>query len=188
MTFIREAYSLFKQTGRLIELENTLYQAYYRISFEGASGLTKYGADFKNFILRDIDILNIRNLIRFVKEGLAPEEIEKLLIIQGQKLNRKKLHALSKKDSLDSLYAALAKTHYGRNIKFEGDIISIELALQKYHMKKAFCSTLRNPLSVGSLLSYMIRKLVEIKNLRSIVKAKHLRIDAGYVEKNLLVM
>jgi len=185
---IKEEYEAYRQSNKLIELENRLDHIFYTKAMEGAKSLSDHGDAFKKFLLRDIDVLNIRNLLRFKQEGVPIDEIEKLLIIEGLRLNRNKLHSLAKKDTVESLLTALSKTYYAKYVDFEGDIVAIELQLKKFHLKQAFVTSRRNPLSISTILGYMIRKLIEIKNLRSLIKSKHLGIDADYVEKNLLVI
>jgi len=185
---VKDAYDRYQSSSRLIELENELDKLYYRKSMEGAVKLSGFSSAFRRFLLRDIDVLNIRNLMRFKAEELKPEEIEDLLVYEGLRLNKKSLRALAGKESLEALYAQLRKTYYSKHVKFEGDIVAVELGLMKYHMKRAFISQSKGLLSIGTILSYLMRKFIEIRNIRSLVKSKHLRIDASYVESNLLVI
>jgi vacuolar-type H+-ATPase subunit C/Vma6 len=148
--------------------------------------LPEHGRDFKEFLLQDIDIVNIRNLIRFRKENIDKQAMMDLMLIEGLRLEKKHLEALTSSDSLEQLLSKLKKTYYGKHIAFEGDTTIIDLQLRNFQYKRAFMGNIK-PLSVETILSFMIRKLIEIRNIRSLVKAKHLRIDEAYVEKNLLV-
>ncbi|MGM5482364.1 MAG: ATP synthase A1 subunit C [Nanobdellota archaeon] len=186
---IKEAYEDFKKTNKLIELENKIDH----LSFEQSlcnSGEHEESSVFKNFLLKDIDITNIKNLIRFKKEKLNPAEIMKYMIIGGLKLDKKKLDELTKKDSVESLLEALSKTYYGKFINFieYNEYFDIELALQSYILKSASLKSHQNPLSIACVLNFMMSKMVEIKNLRSLVKSKHLGVDEEYLEKKLLII
>ena len=110
------------------------------------------------------------------------------MVVHGLRINKMDLKRLSGKDSIEALYNELKKTYYGKHVKFEGNITDVELQLKKYHMKNSALKNYKNPLSFVNILSYMMRKVVEVKNIRSLVKSKHLGIDADYVEKKLLVI
>lgn len=186
---IKEAYDEFKRTNKLIELENKIDHLSFEQSLCGIVNRGQMGV-FRNFLLRDIDIINIQNLIRFKKEGLEPKEIMKYMIIKGRRLNKKDLEELSRKDSMENLLEALNKTYYGKFINFieYGKYIDVELALQNFNLKNASLRSHQNPLSIATILSFMISKIIEVRNLRSIVKSKHLGVEEDFVEKKLLIV
>jgi len=119
---------------------------------------------------------------------MKPDEIFRYMIIEGLRLDKKKLQKLSNVESNDQLLSALSKTYYGKFVKFEGDIADVELQLKKHSLKSAYYGRQRNPMSISSILSYMIKKIIEIGNIRSLAKSKHLGIEADYIEKNILVI
>ena len=55
-------------------------------------------------------------------------------------------------------------------------------------IKKSFLAWHKYPLSGLAILSYMLAKRVEAKNIKTIVKAKHLGIDNEFIEKKLVVL
>ena len=112
------------------------------------------------------------------------------MILQGELLKRKTLEKLAKTESLGALLRELKKTYYGKYINFDENmpLTDIELSLQNYNLKNAALKSHQNPMSISSVLSFMISKIIEVKNLRSIVKSKHLGIEEDYVEKNLLIV
>lgn len=184
---IKEVYEDFKRTNRLIELENKID----KLSFEQSlCELPDKNDVFRNFLLRDIDMVNIKNLIRFKKEGLNKEDIMKYMIISGKELDKRQLEKLAASNSVEGVLKELSKTYYGKYINFTdyGEYFDIELALQRFNLKNATLRSHQNPLSIATVLSFMVSKLVEVRNLRSIVKSKHLGIDEDYVEKKLLIV
>ncbi len=187
---IEEAYDDFKKTSNLIELENTLDKLSFRKAVEGASICPKRGEIFKRFLLRDIDIINIRNMLRFKKENMEPSKIMEYMIDSGFKIDKITLESLSKEENVESLLKELNKTYYGRFIKFSEyeDLYDIEIALQNMNLKSSILKTHQNPLTIAAVLNFMLSKMIEIRNLRSIVKSKYLEIDEEYVEKKLLVV
>jgi V/A-type H+/Na+-transporting ATPase subunit C len=185
---IQEAYDDYKEGKNLIKLENSLDKIFYQNAIDGCKKIDNHGATFKEFLLREIDTVNIINLLRFKKEKIDQKDVYKHLIVHGLRINKMDLKRLSAKDSIEALYNELKKTYYGKHVKFEGDITEVELQLKKYHMKNSALKNYKNPLSFVNILSFMMRKVVEVKNIRSLVKSKHLGIDADYVEKKLLVI
>lgn len=188
---IMESYENFKETSNLIELENTLDKINFKKAVEGASSCPKKGMVFKRFLLRDIDNINVKNLIRFKKEGMEPSEILNYMIESGFKLDKATLEKLSEKESVDLLLEELDKTFYGKFISFidhKDDLYGIEVALQNMNLKSSILKTHQIPLTIAAVLNFMLSKMIEIRNLRSIVKSKHLGIDEDYVEKKLLVI
>ncbi len=177
----------YRQNRRLVELENALDRAYYRKAVTGARNLGPYEAEFSDFLLSDIDIINIKNLVRYKKEGLPVHTIREHLIVEGLRLKRTLLYKLAAKESLQKLQAALGKTYYGKYVDFDTEPGQIELDLQKFHMKHSLLKSRQKPLSIGTILGYMLAKLLEVRNLRSLAKSKQLGLPMDYVEKNLLV-
>ena len=184
----REAYETYKSSTRMIELENYLDMAYYNKAIQGALSLKMHGRAFSDFLLEEIDVLNIKNLLRFKSEGLEPAQIVRHIIPGGLRLRETQLKKLAGAESEDSLRSSLARTYYGKVLDFKGKITDIELELKKYHLRSGYLKSHQNPLSIEGILSYMLSKELEISNLRTIVKAKHLDIDPGFVEKSLMVM
>lgn len=185
---MKDVYESFKSTNRLIDLENRLDHLSFEKEAEGSKMCPIYGETFRRFLLRDIDITNIKNLLRFKKEKLDPKTIMEYMIIEGSKLDKRMLEKLSKTDSTESLIEALKKTYYGKHIDFNAPAIEIELSLTNFNLKNAALKSHQNPMSISSVISFMISKMIEIKNIRSIVKSKHLGIDEEYIEKKLLIV
>lgn len=187
---MQEAYETFKNTRKLIELENKLDKLSFKKAVSGAEICPEQGQIFKRFLLRDIDIINIKNILRFKKEGMEPSTIMEYMIFSGLRLKKKDLEELAKKESVDDVLEELNKSYYSRFINFTEykDLYELEIALQNVNLKSSSLKANQNPLSIAAVLNFMITKTIEVRNLRSIVKSKHLGIDEDYVEKKLLVV
>ena len=66
-------------------------------------------------------------------------------------------------------------------------LTKVMLALQKYLAKEAEKFSHQSPLSILPILDYMIRKKVEVDNIRIIARGKESGLDADVI-KGLLVM
>ena len=187
---VSSAFDEFRKTNKLIELENELDKLYYKTALTDAKSLSVgSGKIYGSFLLREIDIVNIKNLLRLKKQRMDPGKIMQHMIIQGETLNKAKLMHMASADSFSSLIGMLKGTYYEKFIGFDEStsMVDLQLKADKYIMRNASLKVHQNPLSFMCILSYMMNKVVELKNIRMLVKAKHLGISEDYIEKNLLI-
>ncbi|MFO7710619.1 MAG: V-type ATPase subunit [Candidatus Woesearchaeota archaeon] len=184
---LAKAYDSFKENNSLVELENQMDKLFFMNSIEGANQLKDYGIRFQGFLLMHIDVMNMKNLMRFKREGMDSQQIMDYMIIQGQHLAKEHLLSLAKTKDVKDLVEKLQKTFYGRRMEFSTDVFDTEIGLDRLLNRQALLRSYRNPLSIETVLDYTMAKITEIRNLRSIIKAKYLGIDADYVEKKLLI-
>jgi vacuolar-type H+-ATPase subunit C/Vma6 len=152
--------------------------------------LDEYGLEFKVFLLQRIDLINIKNLLRYKREKMNPEKIINNMIFEGLYLKSATLKRLAFTESLSDLMKELKNSKYEKIVSFDDkeELSSIELRLQKHMMSRSLKRKYRHPMSIETVLNFMLMLIVEIKNLRMIIKSKHLGIDSDYVEKNLLII
>jgi V/A-type H+/Na+-transporting ATPase subunit C len=187
---VEQAYEEFKKTNNLLELENALDKYYYKDAVEGAQELDEYGLAFKVFLLQRIDIININNLLRYKREGIDPNQILNYMIFEGLYLKAPALKKLAHKESIAALIKELKHSKYEKFISFDEkeELSAIELRLQKHMMCRSMKRTYQHPMSIETILTFMLMLVIEIKNLRMIIKAKHFGIEPEYIEKNLLII
>lgn len=175
-------------TTEIAVIETMLYRAYYSESLALADALPQ-GNAFADFLKTEIDILNIKTLLRLIREQFPAEAIKKHLIYSGLKLGERKLNAIASAPNLDEAVKMLKKTAYGNLIiNTQESLIDAELALEKFLITESFLKSHKEMLTVISILSYMLAKEIEARNLRVIAKAKASGIDADYIETKLLAI
>jgi V/A-type H+-transporting ATPase subunit C len=186
---ISTAFEEFRKTNRLIELENEFDKYYYNNAIMESEHLSGTGSIYRDFILREIDLLNIKNLMRLKKEKIESKTIEKHLIFEGKKLDKQKLLKMASADSYNSLINMLKTTPYEKNIAFDESIslTDMQLKIEQYLMKSAVLKVHQNPISIACVINYMLSKIIELRNIRSIVKSKHFGISEDYIENKLLI-
>jgi V/A-type H+/Na+-transporting ATPase subunit C len=187
---IKPEIGAFNESGKLIEIENRLDKIYYNNCLTTAALIGKEGILFRKFLLMEIDIINIRNLLRMKKEELPKEDILRHILFSGHELDRRKLKILASADSVSSVIDILKKTDY-RDVlpsNVPDSLIDIELELDKMLIRKSFLFTHQYPMSVMSILSYMLSKAMEVKNLKTLAKAKQLGIDEKFIEEKLVAV
>ena len=194
LIYLEKAYKEFEEKKSLAALENALDQFYYSNVLEFTRRLPSEGKLFREFLEKEIEILNIINLIRLKREKLDKKEIQKYLFFRKEPGKNKKIIRLLDIDDLNVLMKVLEKEEYGEIIKkglggYEksGSLIELEIGLYKYLLKKSILLIHQHPLSINAILGYIFAKEIEVRNLRIIIKGKQLGLDEDFIEKQLVV-
>lgn len=183
----------FRKQNNLFEIENVLDHYYYASLLGFAKRISGQGERFKSFLLHEIDVLNLRVLLRLKREKIRPEEIEKYLFFSGATLSRETLRRLLKIEALDQLVDEIKKRGFCKKMddtkkekKEEKSLIDIETHLQHYLLEKANLLMHQHLLSINVILGYMLSKEIEVRNLKILVKGKHLGLPEEFLNKELI--
>src|SRR3989338_2738332 len=156
----------------LVGIENVFDRQYYGNLIEFSKALPKEGALFRNFLLKEVEILNL---------------------LTGDKAKDSKIIGLMTIGSLDELQKALEKTEYKdivakglEEFKKTGSLILVEAELYKHLLKQSVLFMHQHPLSIDVILGYMFAKDIEVRNLRIIVKGKQLGLKEEFIESQLV--
>jgi len=188
---LKDGLNEYNEKKTLVGIENAFDKFYYYHLIKFSRFLPKQGALFREFLQKEVEILNILTLLRLKKIKFDKEAIKKFIIPSGYKST--KLMTLADVDDLEELSRALEKTEYKDVIKkgFEefkekGSLITLETDLYKYLLKQAIMLLHLHPLSVDVILGYMFAKDIEIRNLKIIVKGKQLGLSEEFIEGQLV--
>jgi len=188
---LKESFNEYNEKKTLVGIENAFDKFYYKHLIKFSKYLPKQGALFREFLMREVEILNILTLLRLKKTRLDKEAIKKFIIPSGNKSSR--LLSLADVDDIDELSRAMEKTEYKDVVKkgFEeykekGSLITLETDLYKYLLKQAITLLHLHPLSVDVILGYMFAKDIEVRNLKIIVKGKQLSLSEEFIESQLV--
>ena len=186
----------FRKQNNLFEIENVLDHHYYASLLEFTQHIAGQGALFKNFLLHEIDVLNLRVLLRLKREKIKPEEIEKYLFFSGATLSKETLRRLLKIEELDQLVEEIKRRGFCKKMDAEkkerGDkekersLIDIETHLQHYLLEKANLLMHQHLLTINVILGYMLAKEIEVRNLKILVKGKHLGLPEEFLGRELI--
>ena len=193
-------FSLFKKGLKdlsekkdLFSIENTFDNHYYSSIIRFSDRLPKEGALFRDFLLKEVDILNILTLLRLKKAKLGKEFVNEFIISTGNKAKDKRMMDLANVDSLEGLFNALKKTEYKNIIekgveefKITNSLITLETELYKYLLKQSILMLHQHPLSIDVILGYMFAKDIEVRNLRIIIKGEQLGLSEEFIENQLI--
>ncbi len=186
------ALSYYEKEKSLLALENFLDKSYYTFLFTFLKKLAGEHQLFKELLQAEIDVLNIKLLLRLKKQGLSQQEISSFFFSGGALFSLPKLHALATKD-FAGIVQALSQTSLRALVAFyqdaliQQDLKSFEKSLDVWHLQKATLLLHQFPLSVDTLLGYMFAKEIEMRNLRVLIKGKQFGLSEEFLEQQLVL-
>lgn len=191
---VQQALKQFKETNNLFALENVLDQHYYQEMIEFTQQMPEQGTLFRSYLGLEIDILNIKTLLRLKREETPVQEIEPYLLHPGNKLKKEHLQKLLKITNMEDLLHRIGRYGFGKIIKeteedykAKKSLIGIEVALNRQLLQQITLMTHQNPLSIDVLIGFMLAKEVEIRNLKVLIKAKQAGLGEDFIEKELVI-
>lgn len=190
-TLLKDGLKDLNEKNNLVGVENALDRYYYNHLIKFSKNLPKQGILFRNFLMKEIEILNILTLLRLKKIKFDKEAIKKFIIPSG--LKSSKIMRLADVDDLEELSRSLEQTEYKdviqkgfEEFKEKGSLITLETELYKYLLKQSILLLHQHPLSVNVILGYMFAKDIEVRNLKIIVKGKQLGLSEDFIESQLV--
>jgi len=190
---LKEGLKYLNEKKSLASIEN-LFDRYYYIHLIMFSGnLPREGDLFRNFLLEEVEILNILTLLRMKRSKVDKNIVKDFIILSGDKAKDSKIMSLASLDNLEEISKALEKTKY-KNVIAKGieefkkndSLITLEAELYKYLLKQSVLFMHQHPLSIDTILGYMFAKDAEVRNLKIIVKGKQLGLSEGFIESQLV--
>jgi V/A-type H+-transporting ATPase subunit C len=172
------SFAEFAKTKDLAVLECALDRYYYADALEAVNAPTYNNGVIRNVLALEIDVVNLRTVLRMVRDRVDPADAERYLITGGKEFNLRKLRELLVLASLDEVVKALADTRYRflSNIPESAirtqKISIIEKELERFLIRKGVGAFLLDPLSVASVIGYFWAKYNEITNIRIISRCK----------------
>jgi len=145
-----------------------------------------------DMITTEIDVTNIKNVLKMIRDKIEIEEAEGLLINGGAKLNMERLLAMIRAGTLEGAIKVLDATPYKFLSELPADVfktekISVfEKELEKYLIKRGISRFLGDPLSIAVAVGYVWAKYNEITNIRIIARCKTADITEKEIREELI--
>jgi len=194
ITIPEEVLSNYEKTGNLAPIEDYLDKDYYEKLLIAVPPKGKPRTLFHQYIRREIDIVNLRTLLKLKQAGLSMEKIHPFFIEGGHEMDIKELTRLSSAESFEQMLGELSKLKFYEDIKEgletakrTGSLNDVMLSLQAYHAKQAEKFSHLYPLSVLSIIDYVIRKKIEVDNIRIVARGKATGMDHEAIKKLLVI-
>jgi len=135
------------------------------------------------------DILNLKTIIRGLKEGMDEEILKEALLPSGRELEEWKLNNMIESGSIEEALVELEGTSYDdlKDVGSEDTQFAIEKLLDKKLLKLVSEIYSRKILTIGPLLKYLVAKDMELRNLKIVLRGKVEGLDTDKI-KDMLVM
>ncbi len=184
-----------ERDGNLAAVEDYLDFVYYQRLLASIDPNKKSDSQFLSFVKREIDIVNLRTLLKLKMDNMAGDKI-KVYFIEGgsNELSIAELNRLAGIETFDNLVDELSKYSFYDEIKNSLEkakttrsLNPVMVKLDKYLAKEAERFSHLYPLSVLPILDYIIRKKIEVDNIRIIARGKASGMDNEIIKKLLVI-
>lgn len=198
--------------GVFAELENLLYQAYYKNLLDEATSGIRGGHMILPHLKFEIDITNVRTVFRF-RAGSRTSDIRPYIIPGGNqhKDDYQRLYMVNDRDEfikemekariLRILTEALrdlrcdplvceddaAQVIWSRWADRKTPLYTVMLAVNRMLLHNLDGLSRRYPFSVTPVLSYLEHKRYEVLNLRAIVRGKQFGLNPDFIRQHLVM-
>lgn len=192
---LKEAKSKVTGDALLLQhLEDALDRAYFaRLLATIPDSGTAYQL-FLRFVKKEIDILNLSVLMRFEWRNDPTTRVLEFMIPGGLELAEDDLRRLAEANNRAELVDRLKEYRIYEEIKDavaaaqeSHSLTPVLLALTRSLVTFAQSFSYRNPLSILPVVNYLLRKHLEVRNLRAIARGKQAGLSEQQIE-NLLVV
>ncbi|HEX9815433.1 MAG TPA: ATP synthase A1 subunit C [Candidatus Thermoplasmatota archaeon] len=192
---LRDAETKAKDDSFLLQAyEDALDRAYFENLLETIPPNNRENQLFLRFVKHEIDIRNLQLLLRLKSRPDSPSDVGALLLPGGYELKDAALRRLGEAANLDDLLERLKEFKIYDKIKDAvaqsqpaKSLTPIMLALTRSLADFAQTFAVLNPLSVLPIVNYLMRKNLEVRNLRAIARGKQGGLTEQEIE-NLLVV
>ena len=188
-------HKLTDETLLLQHVEDALDRAYYANLL---ATIPSNGTDnqlFLQFIRKEIDIANLSILMRFEWRSDPSTRVLEFMIPGGLELSDADLRRLAEANTRAELIERLKEYKIHEEIREaveaaqqSGSLTPVLLALTRVKADFAQRFSYRNPLSVLPIINYLMRKHVEVRNLRALARGKQTGLGESDIEPLLVVI
>lgn len=175
--------SFLDSTEDIKKIERDLDRAYYTEIKQMADSLGNKW--FFRFVEKEMEYEDLKTALRLKKYGRSREEIEEWLIADEP------VGCVENVLETSDLEEAIEEVEECEDIRFENgkQIEEVEHTLEVERLKSAFRTLHSEPLGITSVFGYIVAKMVEVKNLRMLIRAKETNIqNLETIRRNLVMV
>jgi V/A-type H+/Na+-transporting ATPase subunit C len=177
---LENALPIYKETGMLLPLEASLDKYLLEnLLRTAATPDDDNTALLHNYIGTQVDVANIKIILRAKADNLKYEDIEAYMISNGYQLREWKLKDMMEAEDVASVVSSLEGTDYApmlsdamSNYTETGSMASFETSLDNHVSKTARSISRKNQFGIGPMIGFLSKKEREIKNLKIIARGK----------------
>lgn len=184
----------YSKSADLVVLEYALDKFYYKNALNIVKGDSYDEGIIKGLIKTEIDVTNIKSVLRIIRDRTELEDTRYYLIEGGRELGITKLLALIKTQRIEGAIRQLAGTSYDFLTKVPDEYVNtekisaFEKELDKFLLQKALSMFSGDPLSIAVVIGYLYAKFNEITNIRIISRAKTEDVSAEELMEELVLV
>jgi V/A-type H+-transporting ATPase subunit C len=176
----------------LARLENALDRQYYAGLAKRSNVRTRADGAFLAFVRREIDIINLRNVLSLKREEVEPQAINEYVLRGGLEVSGQTLASMISADGFDATLAAIERLSFYDEVRpfvagAKQSLIPLERSLEKYIARSARSFSFVDPLSPLPVIDYILNKKIEVDNIRIIVRGKERGMDESRVRDLLML-
>ncbi len=172
----------------LFVVENALDHAYLDAMEAFAGSVRGQGTAIIEFLLEEIEMTNIRTILRLRSRG---EEADKDIvrhIIKPSPFVKQLAKQKTVQDIIHLLHKHKRTSMTGSLTGWEDDgILKLEMELERALLKKEIQLMHRDMLSANYILGFMFAKEIEVRNLKALIKGRKLGVEEDYLETMVIV-
>jgi V/A-type H+/Na+-transporting ATPase subunit C len=190
----KDAIDELEASGRLSPVEDYLDKTYYGHLIKSINPKSRPEKLLLAYVGREIDATNLLTLLKLKREGLPPERISPYLIDGGGELTRKELDRLIAIEGFDQMLQELQKFSFYDDVKDALEKINatnslndVSMSIKRLETRQAEKFSHLYPLSVLPIIDYLIRKKIEVDNIRIIARCKESGLDPDTIKKMLVM-
>jgi len=182
------------ESRRVARLEDHLDKNLYYDLLKVVRGMTRADELLRDFIRWEVDVTNLKVMLKLKAEKLPEDRLLKYLIPGGMEFNMERLKVMAQAEGLLPVIEELEKSSIYEDIKpalekFKEDqrLSALTIALDKalIHRSEKFAHFY--PLSVLPIINYMVSKKTEVDNIRIISRGKQGGLSGKVIEELLVV-
>jgi len=199
---IQEALSILRETDLEEVLEKKEWE---KKSFELDVALDKYAfnklkagifrveseqrAPVRYFFGKYVDLLNIKIILRGIREEIKGERLKDCILPNGRELPEWKLEEMAESANIDEALVQLEGTSYEdiRNKMQSDEKFDFEHYLDKKLLKVVTELNNQHILTVGPTLKYLVGKELELRNIRALIRGIKEDVDPVRI-KELMIL
>jgi V/A-type H+-transporting ATPase subunit C len=173
-------------------LEYAIDKFYYENALDTLSEDSYDDRIILDMITTEIDVTNIKNVLKMIRDKIDIEEAEPFLIKGGITLDMEKLLSMLRSGTLEGAIKVLDATPYRFLSELPADVFrtektsDFEKELEKYLIKRGISRFLGDPLSIAVAVGYVWAKYNEITNIRIIARCKTADITEKEIREELI--
>lgn len=184
---LEDALSEYGETGMVLPLEAALDRYYLENMMRAVGSPSDDNTKLLHtYFGTQVDISNIKIILRAKADGLSYDDISPYMIQEGYQLREWKLKDLMEAEDVSGVISGLEGTDYGPMLSealseysATGSISVFERVLEENLNRMARNFALKKPFGVGPMIGFLSRKEVEVRNLKVIARSKR---EPGFPE------